>query len=136
MADFPINSSKAIAMDLNAGVKDPSLLKTALKTFKMRSADREVAVDQARMSSIVAAIDGAIQGMAAERTGLIARVRAIVAQPQTVSKQKFWPWKTQSDLSAEEFLRAEQRLNVLARQISDLEFLRASVLEGFTSETR
>ena len=102
----------------------------------MRSPDREVAADQARISSVAGAIDGAIQDMVAERAGLIARVRAIVDQPQVVLKQKLWQRTTQTDLSAEEFLRAEQRLNVLARQISDLELLKASALEKFSAAMR
>ena len=102
----------------------------------MRSPDREAAVDQARISSVAGAIDEAIQDMVAERAGLIARVRAIVDQPQVVLKQKLWQRTTQTDLSAEEFLRAEQRLNVLARQISDLELLKASALEKFSAAMR
>jgi hypothetical protein len=35
-------------------------------------------------------------------------------------------------LSAEDFLRAERRLNVLARRISDLELLKVSALEAFS----
>ena len=136
MADLSAKPTKAIGVDLNAFGKNSSQIKAVLKTFKMRSPDREVEVDQARISSVAGAIDGVIQDMIAERTGLIARVRAIVDQPQTVSKQNFWPWKTQSDLSAEQFLRAEQRLNLLARQIADLELLRASALETFSDVTR
>ena len=117
-------------MDLAAFDKSRSQLRTVLKTFKMRSPDRELMVDQERISSVVGAIDEAIQGMVAERTGLIARVRAIVDQPPPASSTwKLWQRGTQSELSAEEFLRAEQRLDKLARQISDLERLKTSVLE-------
>jgi hypothetical protein len=123
-------------MDVNARAKDPSQLEAVLKTFKMRSPDREVAADQARVCAVVAAIDGAIQDIAAERAGLIARVKAIVAQPQAVLKQNLWRRKTQSELSAEEFLRAEQRLNELAQQVTDLERLKASAMQTFAGEMR
>ncbi|HLX17779.1 MAG TPA: hypothetical protein VKS24_21525 [Bradyrhizobium sp.] len=99
-------------------------LKSALKTFKMRSPDREVEMDHVRISSVVGAIDAAIQDIVAERAGLVARVKAIVDQPQVTLK---WRRRAQSDLSAEEFLRAEQRLQSLALQISDFEFLKASL---------
>jgi hypothetical protein len=136
MADLAVKPTKATMMDLNTLGKGSSQLKAVLETFKMRSPDREVAVDQARISSVAGAIDGAIQDMVAERTGLIARVKAIVDQPQVVLKQRLWQRKPQSDLSADEFLRAEQRLNVLAQQISDLELLKASVLETFSGVKR
>jgi hypothetical protein len=112
-------------MDINAFGKDSSQLKRALKAFKMRSPDRDVEVDQARISSVVGAIDAAIEDIVAERTGLIARVRAIVDQPQAALK---WRRRAQSDLSAEEFKRAEKRLNLLVQQTSDFELLKTSLL--------
>jgi hypothetical protein len=131
MVDFPANPTDAIGMDLAGFGKNSARLKAVLKTFRMRSPDREVTVDRARMTAVVGAIDGAIQDMVAERTGLIARVKAIVVQPQPVSTRRFRPMKTPSEPLAAEFLRAEQRLIALARQISDLDRLKASVVEIF-----
>ena len=113
-------------MNTNAFGKDNSQLKSALKTFKIRSPDREAKLDQARISSVVGAIDAAIQDIVAERAGLVARVKAIVDQPQAALN---WQRRQQSDLSAEEFLRAEQRLHFLAREISDFELLKTSFLK-------
>ena len=123
-------------MDMAILDQSYSQIKSALNTFKIRSPDRELTVDQERISSVVGAIDGAIQSMVAERTGLIARVRAIVDQPQAPAKHRFWQSKAQSDLSGEEFMRAEQRLNLLAQQVSELELIKVSVLEKFPDAMR
>ena len=120
--------TRVITMNINVFDENSSQLKNALRTFKMRSSDREVEVDQARLSSVVDAIDAAIQDIVAERTGIIARVKTIVDQPDTVRKWGFWQRETQSDLSAEEFMRAEKRLDLLARQISDFELLKTALL--------
>jgi hypothetical protein len=132
MTDLSVDPTNTIDMDLDAG-KNSARLMAALTTFRMRSSDRELAADLARMSAIAGAIDLAIQDMIAERTGLIVRVKAIVDPPQPVSKRRSWPGKSQSNLSAGEFVRAEQRLNALARQISGLESIKASVLENFSA---
>ena len=121
-------STRVITMNINVFDENSSQLENALRTFKMRSSDREVEVDQARLSSVVDAINAAIQDIVAERTGIIARVKTIVDQPDTVRKWGFWQRETQSDLSAEEFMRAEKRLDLLARQISDFELLKTALL--------
>ena len=120
--------TRVITMNINVFDENSSQLENALRTFKMRSPDREVEVDQARLSSVVDAINAAIQDIVAERTGIIARVKTIVDQPYTVRKWGFWQRETQSDLSAEEFMRAEKRLDLLARQISDFELLKTALL--------
>ena len=120
--------TRVITMNINVFDESCSQLKNAHSAFKMRTSDREVEVDQARLSSVVDVINAAIQDIVAERTGIIARVKTIVDQPDTVRKWGFWQRETQSDLSAEEFMRAEKRLDLLARQISEFELLKTALL--------
>ena len=118
-------------MSINASGKNPSALKNALSTFTMRRPDRDVNLDSARISSVVNAIDAAIQEGVAERAGLISRVKDIVDRPEAVLKARLRQRGTQSDLSAAEFIKAEKRLDSLAQQISDFMLLKAMALKHF-----
>ena len=118
-------------MSINASGKTSSALKSALSAFKMRQPNRDLKSDSARISSVVNAIDAAIQEGVAERAGLLSRVKDIVDRPEAVLKARLRQRGTQSDLSAAEFIKAEQRLDSLAQQISNFRLLKAMALKTF-----
>lgn len=116
-----------MAMDSSGAQKNYSQSKAALMGFTMRSPKRDAEVDQARIGSIVNAIDKATEDVVAERTGLIERVKALVDQKQAIVKRNVWQRKASANLSTGEFFRAEQRLKILGQQILDFECLKAEI---------
>ena len=102
----------------------------------MRSPKRDAEVDQARIGSIVNAIDKATEDVVAERTGLIGRVKALADQKQAIVKRNVWQRKASANLSTKELFRAEQRLKVLGQQKLDFERLKALILQKIPNTMR
>ncbi len=89
-------------MDSSGPHKNYSQIKAALEGFTMRSPKRDAEVDQARIGSIVNAIDKATEDVVAERTGLIGRVKALADQKQAIVKRNVWQRKASANLSTKE----------------------------------
>ena len=123
-------------MDSSGAQKNYSQSKAALMGFTMRSPKRDAEVDQARIGSIVNAIDKATEDVVAERTGLIERVKALVDQKQAIVKRNVWQRKASANLSTKELFRAEQRLKVLGQQKLDFERLKALILQKIPNTMR
>ena len=125
-----------MAMDSSGPHKNYSQIKAALEGFTMRSPKRDAEVDQARIGSIVNAIDKATEDVVAERTGLIGRVKALADQKQAIVKRNVWQRKASANLSTKELFRAEQRLKVLGQQKLDFERLKALILQKIPNTMR
>lgn len=104
-------------------------LQLAVKTFIMRGSDRDVKLDHARRARLVEAVEITMKELVAERDGLVARVKQTINQPGNVSKKILGRPDTPTTAPVTEFRRAEKRLNLLAKQIRDLEKARALFLQ-------
>jgi len=98
------------------------MMKRSLLTFHARSPERDAKIDELRLSSLTRAFDSTIREMAEERSGLIARVKALEISGENSSRSSRKP-----ALSLAEFRRVEERVSLLARRISDCELLKDSL---------
>lgn len=101
-----------------------------LSQFQMRSSVRETETDKARFESILKAIDDAREAAAAEREGLVRRIKAIVLRTKDGSaRQRAFQPNRHSGSVLHELSHAEARLAGLSEQIKRLEGVREQVAE-------
>ncbi|MFZ5732114.1 MAG: hypothetical protein ACOY4O_05225 [Pseudomonadota bacterium] len=109
---------------------DAPLLES-LKLFRMRSRNREADVDQQRFKAIIAAIDEARESAAAERDGLVGRIRSLLLRAeQKVCRQSVGMSTRRLGALKREFAHAEARLAELSAQIVRLDQMRSLLNAG------
>jgi len=114
---------------LAAGGRESESLEI-LSRFQMRSSVREAETDKARFDSILKAIDDASEAAAAEREGLVRRIKAIVLQTKDGSaRQRAFQATQHSGVVLHELNQAEARLAGLSEQIKRLDGFREQVAE-------
>lgn len=88
--------------------------------------------DTDRVASVVAAFDVALEDIAAERVGLVNRIKEIVAQSEEAAT-----WNARlKNISVRELARAEERLIELARGIALFSSLRESLRSQYPKKRR
>ncbi len=108
------------------------------RSFKTRSAQRDVSADAEAVQSILAAIDIALQRSDAERVGLKRRIDEVTSQAAIVAGNEIDDYLTRTadrsqmlDSSEVEMQRAEQRLKILDQNIQHFKFLKIAVCTRF-----
>jgi hypothetical protein len=106
--------------------------------FKARSAERDAETDRARIGSIVAAIDAALQAAESEQSGLNRRVDDVLARAAVTFGNGTDEYLEREaldnhhqDLFDKEISNGQRRLKELATEISHFKFMRAAVLSRF-----
>ncbi|MBR0898165.1 hypothetical protein JQ616_24670 [Bradyrhizobium tropiciagri] len=106
--------------------------------FKARSAERDAETDRARIGSIMAAIDGALQAAESEQSGLGRRVDDVLARAAVTLGNGTDEYLEREaldnhhqDLFDAEILNGQRRLKELATEIAHFKFLKAAVLSRF-----
>ena len=106
--------------------------------FKARSADRDAETDQARVGSIVTAIETALQAAEREQSGLSRRVDDVLARAAVTLGNGTDEYLEREaldnyhqDLFDAEILNGQRRLKELATEIAHFKFMKAAVLSRF-----
>ncbi|MCP3463324.1 hypothetical protein [Bradyrhizobium sp. CCGUVB23] len=99
-------------------------LERAVASFRARSPERDAEIDEKRVSSIEISIEAAARELLAERTGLVARLKRVLDEPNRFAR---WSFARKPRISDAEFLRVEKRLKVLDAQLSECQRLKEAV---------
>ncbi len=106
--------------------------------FKARSADRDAETDQARIGSIVTAIETALHAAEREQSGLSRRVDDVLARAAVTIGNGTDEYLEREaldnyhqDLFDAEILNGQRRLKELATEIAHFKFMKAAVLSRF-----
>ena len=106
--------------------------------FKARSADRDAETDQARIGSIVTAIEAALHAAEREQSGLSRRVDDVLARAAVTLGNGTDEYLEREaldnyhqDLFDAEILNGQRRLKELATEIAHFKFMKAAVLSRF-----
>lgn len=106
--------------------------------FKARSADRDAETDQARIGSIVTAIETALHAAEREQSGLSRRVDDVLARAAVTLGNGTDEYLEREaldnyhqDLFDAEILNGQRRLKELATEIAHFKFMKAAVLSRF-----
>jgi hypothetical protein len=106
--------------------------------FKARSADRDAETDSSRVSSILQAIEGALQAAEQEQAGLNRRVEDVLARAAVTmgnGTDEYLERETldshHQDLFGAEISNGQRRLKELATTITHFRFLKAAMLSRF-----
>lgn len=102
----------------------PTELERAVAAFSARSSKRDAAIDCARIAPLEEAIDAAIRGLVAERTGLVRRVKRVLEEPEALAK---WSSATKMQPSKSEFERVEKRLRSLDLQLAECRHIEGAI---------
>lgn len=124
---------------LRAPARDRASDPQRKQRFKARRADRDAETDQARLNSIMRALETAIEEAESEQTGLTHRVDDALARAAVTfgnGTDEYLERETldghHQDLFAAEISNGERRLNELALLISHLTFLKSEMLSRFS----
>ncbi|KJC49455.1 hypothetical protein UP09_07035 [Bradyrhizobium sp. LTSP885] len=106
--------------------------------FKARSVERDAETDRARIGSIVAAIDAALQAAESEQSGLNRRVDDVLARAAVTFGNGTDEYLEREaldnhhqDLFDKEISNGQRRLKELATEISHFKFMKTAVLSRF-----
>ena len=99
-------------------------LERAVASFSARSSKRDAAADDARIGLIEQSIDAVIRGLIAERTGLVARLKRVLDEPEALVK---WRPTAKIQPTDSEFRRVEERLHLLDQQLSECRQIEGAV---------
>jgi hypothetical protein len=106
--------------------------------FKARSADRDAETDGLRVSSILAAIENALQAAEQEQSGLNRRVEDVLARAAVTLGNDSDEYLEREpldshhqDLFSAEISNGQRRLKELATEITHFKFLKAATLSRF-----
>jgi hypothetical protein len=106
--------------------------------FRARSAGRDAETDQARASSILRAVDEALEAAKVEKSGLSLRIDDVLGRAAITfgnASDEFLTREPQDsrhqDLMGYEIANGQRRLTELDATIAHFEFLRAAVLTRF-----
>lgn len=99
-----------------------------LSQFQMRSSAREIEADKARLETIVAAIGHARESAAAEREGLIQRIKTIVLLTKEDGAPQRKLQHRRSGSVTDELEHAEWRLAELSAQIERFEEMHGHII--------
>jgi hypothetical protein len=108
------------------------------QNFKARSADRDAETDRLRVSSILEAIETALQAAEQEQSGLNRRVEDVLARAAvTVGNGTNEYLEREAldshhqDLFGIEIINGQRRLKELASSITHFKFLKAAIMSRF-----
>ena len=106
--------------------------------FKARSADRDAETDRSRVSSILAAIESALNAAELEQSGLNRRVEDVLARAAVTMGNGTDEYLEREpldshhqDLFGTEISNGQRRLKELATTITHFKFLKAATLTRF-----
>ncbi|MGY4478072.1 hypothetical protein [Bradyrhizobium sp. USDA 3364] len=106
--------------------------------FKARSAERDAETDRARIGSIMAAIEAALQAAESEQSGLGRRVDDVLARAAVTLGNGTDEYLEREaldnyhqDLFDAEISNGQRRLKELATEIAHFKFMKAAVLSRF-----
>jgi len=106
--------------------------------FKARSAERDAETDRARIGSIMAAIEAALQAAESEQSGLGRRVDDVLARSAVTLGNGTDEYLEREaldnyhqDLFDAEISNGQRRLKELATEIAHFKFMKAAVLSRF-----
>lgn len=106
--------------------------------FKARSAERDAETDRARIGSIMAAIETALQAAESEQSGLGRRVDDVLARAAVTLGNGTDEYLEREaldnyhqDLFDAEISNGQRRLKELATEIAHFKFMKAAVLSRF-----
>ena len=106
--------------------------------FKARSAERDAETDRARIGSIVAAIEAALQAAESEQSGLSRRVDDVLARAAVTFGNGTDEYLEREaldnhhqDLFDREISNGQRRLKELVTEISHFKFMKAAVMSRF-----
>ena len=106
--------------------------------FKARSAERDAETDRARIGSIMAAIEAALQAAESEQSGLGRRVDDVLARAAVTLGNGTDEYLERDaldnyhqDLFDAEISNGQRRLKELATEIAHFKFMKAAVLSRF-----
>ncbi len=107
--------------------------------FRARSVARDAETDHARVGSVVAAMESAIQAAEREQAGLTARMQDVLARASVTvgtATDEYLdrePHRSRhQDLFDVELANGQRRIGELAQLIGHLKFLRAATLSRFS----
>jgi hypothetical protein len=107
--------------------------------FKARSANRDIETDQVRASSVLDAIEEALQMAKAEQAGLKARIDDVLARAAVTMGNGSDEYLTRDrkdtqyqDSMGTEIAGGQRRLSELAATIGHFQFLRTALLTRFS----
>ena len=113
------------------------------QVFKARSADRDAETDRLRASSVLAAIEDALQGAEQEQSGLSRRVEDVLARAAVTLGNGTDEYLEREalnshhqDLFDTEISNGQRRLKELATSITHFKFLKAAMLSRFPDMRR
>ena len=108
------------------------------RNFKARSSDRDAETDQARVGSILEAIDHALHDAEQEQSGLSRRVEDVLARAAVTLGNGTDEYLEREaldshhqDLFSTEIANGQRRLKELANAITHFKFLKAATLSRF-----
>ncbi|BBC01470.1 MULTISPECIES: hypothetical protein [Bradyrhizobium] len=106
--------------------------------FKARSAERDAETDRARIGSIMAAIEAALQAAESEQSGLGRRVDDVLARAAVTLGNGTDEYLEREaldnyhqDLFDAEISNGQRRLKELATEIAHFKFMKAAILSRF-----
>jgi len=99
-------------------------LERAVATFRARSSERDAEFDEKRVSSIEMSIDAVVLELVAERAGLVARLKRVLQEPERIAR---WGFTRSQRPSSSEFIRVEERLNLLELQLTECGHLKQTI---------
>ena len=123
---------------LRARVHDLIRSRRSEEGFKARSAERDAETDRARIGSIMAAIEAALQAAESEQSGLGRRVDDVLARAAVTLGNGTDEYLEREaldnyhqDLFDAEISNGQRRLKELATEIAHFKFMKAAVLSRF-----
>ncbi|MDX6288479.1 MAG: hypothetical protein QOH42_278 [Blastocatellia bacterium] len=116
----------------------PALKSYLQSYFKVRSADRDVAVDESRIAPVAAAIDSALLSAASEHTGLSRRLEDVRSRAAMVVGNGDDEYLDREAIDSEhlnaletEMAIGDSRLKELSDMIEHFKFLRTALSNRF-----
>ncbi|MGY4320248.1 hypothetical protein [Bradyrhizobium sp. JR3.5] len=123
---------------LRARAQDLIRSRRSEEGFKARSAERDAETDRARIGSIMAAIEAALQAAESEQSGLGRRVDDVLARAAVTLGNGTDEYLEREaldnyhqDLFDAEISNGQRRLKELATEIAHFKFMKAAVLSRF-----
>ncbi len=126
---------------LRASSRDRVSDRQRKQPFKARRAERDAETDQARINSIMRALQIALDGAESEQAGLAQRVDDALARAAVTFGNGADEYLEREaldgyhqDLFAEDISNGQRRLNELAQLIKHLKFLKSEMLRRFAQK--
>jgi hypothetical protein len=115
----------------------------AEKNFRARSNQRDYQTDQARIGSVLQAIEGALESAKAEQAGLKTRIDDVLARAAVTIGNDVDEYLTRppeeshlQDVLGNQIASGQRRLNELATAIGHFQFLRTVLFSRFPEISR